>query len=604
MKKMKWLMLPVLAMIAIMMCAVSIKEARADANLQENGSVIYAWIKDPNELRTYIDENGLCSSLDVMKANEYSNVNKIIIDEPGQLVFAPLSQTAGTIRVYSDFGLVSEILSMHAVGNSQETFKTCYVEKGTYYYRSCNQRSDWRISVFVGFIPDSGKLKQEWVFQKDDKNYEEVQLIPVSSPDELSSYVDHDGIPTRKIRQIKDAVSETCQFTVSEPGTLVIAPITQKVNERFRLFSNSDLSSRFLTCNGIGSCRDGMNLISLQPGTYYFNTYNPNNDADVYLYLGFFEEEAERVDRYATIPDHDGETEMSKVTGIDDLKQKIQNSDYTYSEKTVAGSRSSIRKLVLDDTSMVYIYSVADHYNVSLNLYSDSKLISKIDSMRSLCPDQEGHQIHSYLLDPGEYYIFSYNSDYYDAKSYVYLGYTPVSDIISVESIQLNDDKTAATVKFTIANDYDPDQYKGQVRIEKGVLKVLSANNSDVWKEKTRENAIESHEFVATENGVYTARLTGNELATYLLTFEVTGIKDTTDGQEQQTELETEETTEPAGTEASETMMPSDMRRYVRMLEDQIEDLGLELPDYSMEATQEEYMRQLEKVLHENGYDL
>lgn len=603
MKKMKWLMLPVLALITIMMCAVSVQEARADANLQENGSVIFAWINDPNDLRTYIDENGLCSSKDSMKAGEYSNVYKIIVDEPGQLVFAPLGGSWGALSVYSDFGLVSKILEMGAVGNSRATLQICHVEKGTYYYRSYNRLFDWEVSVFIGFIPDSGTLKQEWAFQKDDNNYEEVQLIPVSSPDELSSYVDHDGIPTRKIRQIKDAVSETCQFTVSEPGTLVIAPVTQIGWEKLRLFSDSDLSSGILTCNGIGSCRDGMNLISLQPGTYYFNTYNPYYDADVYLYLGFFDEEAEWIDRYATIPDHNGETEMSKVTGIDDLKQKIQNSDYTYSEKTVAGSRSSIRKLVLDETSMVYIYSVADHYNVSLNLYSDSKLISKIDSMRSLCPDQEGHQIHSYLLDPGEYYIFSY-SDYYDAKSYVYLGYTPVSDIISVESIQLNDDKNAATVRFTIAGDYDPDQYKGQVRIEKGVHKVLSANNSDVWKEKTRENAIESHEFVATENGVYTARLTGNELATYLLTFEVTGINETTDGQEQQTELEIEETTEPAKTEASETMTPSDMRRYVRMLEDQIEDLGLELPDYSMEATQEEYMRQLEKVLHENGYDL
>ena len=45
------------------------------------------------------------------------------------------------------------------------------------------------------------------------------------------------------------------------------------------------------------------------------------------------------------------------------------------------------------------------------------------------------------------------------------------------------------------------------------------------------------------------------------------------------------------------------MRRYIRMLEDQIEDVGLELPEFSAEITQEQYMRLLEQVLRDNGYD-
>ena len=43
------------------------------------------------------------------------------------------------------------------------------------------------------------------------------------------------------------------------------------------------------------------------------------------------------------------------------------------------------------------------------------------------------------------------------------------------------------------------------------------------------ENAIESHEFIATENGIYTARIAGVDLQTHLLTFEVTGITSETE---------------------------------------------------------------------------
>ena len=76
-------------------------------------------------------------------------------------------------------------------------------------------------------------------------------------------------------------------------------------------------------------------------------------------------------------------------------------------------------------------------------------------------------------------------------------------------------------------------------------------------------------------------------------------------------QAESEETPEPEEQIAEETALDveshqlsaSEMRKYIRMLEDQIEDTGLELPEFSADITQEQYMMQLEQVLRDNGYD-
>ena len=56
-------------------------------------------------------------------------------------------------------------------------------------------------------------------------------------------------------------------------------------------------------------------------------------------------------------------------------------------------------------------------------------------------------------------------------------------------------------------------------------------------------------------------------------------------------------------TAESATMTASEMRKYIRMLEDQIEDLGLEIPEFSENIALNEYMTSLEQVLRDNGYD-
>lgn len=63
---------------------------------------------------------------------------------------------------------------------------------------------------------------------------------------------------------------------------------------------------------------------------------------------------------------------------------------------------------------------------------------------------------------------------------------------------------------------------------------------------------------------------------------------------------------EPANTAAPGTqpMTASEMRTYIRQLEDRIEAAGLELPEFSANLIQEQYMNLLEQTLRDNGYDI
>lgn len=608
MRKTRWIMIQVLTWTLLVCLIVSIPKAIAGVNLMENGSVLYAWIKNPNELRAYIDEDGLSASDDELKKGEYSNTYKIIVDEPGQLVFAPLTnEYFVSLYLYSDFGLTSQVAKIDGIKSSQETLGLCEVNAGTYYYR-LSGHGEGKVSVFIGFVPDSGIINNIWSHNNNTVDYEGIKPIQISTTDELASYIDHDGDSNSQDLVEKGQISDTYQFTVSNPGVLVIAPICPEIGVTFRLFSNSDLSSRLLECDSIISSMDGMKSVELQPGTYYYNVHSDYYAASISVYMGFIENEDSRMDRYVAEVDHSDETAIARINNIEAFKQQILDGDFTYSDKITKAMNSEKRKIVLDETSLLYIFSTADKMGVNLHLCSDNKLVSCLNTMESKEQNQNNHTVYSLLLDPGEYYLYSF-SQYYDAKTYVYLGYVPSSDMFSVKSIHLSDDKTSAVVEFNIAEEYNPDEYKGMIRIEKGIVRARSIGNKAIWKDDTRENAIESHEFIATENGIYTARLSGNELQTYLLTFEVTGIGGEGPEPEQQAEPEENQpveqaTEEPVPTEEPHPMSASEMRKYIRMLEDQIEDLGLELPEFSAESTQEEYMQQLEKVLHDNGYDL
>lgn len=621
MKNLKSIFFPMACIILMMALMTITPEAKADANLMENGSVVYAWIKNPDDLKNYIEDEGVYASYDYLQKEELSNIYKIVLDEPGQLLFAPLSAERARLELFSDYKLNSSIGKMDSIENSREGFTSFSLEAGTYYYRSHHlyNSSVGGITVFLGFIPDSSVLHDNST--QATITYPEISLIPVSSADELASYIDNDGEPSSSehIADVEDDRTQTYQFTVTEKGTLYVSPIaTIGDYVEISLFGNQDLSSRLLYQKCGLSSYDSIYSIDLNPGTYYYfiDRWNSYFETDVYAFLGFApESETNQQDRYFSDTSAENAFDIPHVHSEEDFRQLISNENYTLKDEIKYGENSSVRSFTLTEQSFVYMYlksvGVQDRTYRGY-LYSDKSQISLVGEY-----DITDKAIQTYILDAGTYYYYTYN--YLGLKNnaaYTYFGYTPVSDVIRIESITPSDDHSTASVIFSIDEKYNPDQYRAQVRVEQGVIKARSVLNTEIWKDQARDNAIESHEFIATENGVYTARISGNGLSPYLLTFEVTGINSESEESEQTSddsqqipaESPDAEPAEPVISEQepaaeSATMNASEMRKYIRMLEDQIEDLGLELPELSASDTQEEYMKKLEKVLQDNGYD-
>lgn len=627
MKKMRWTMTVMFTLIVMVCLFVSAPHARADANLNENGSVVYAWIREPDDLRKYIEDEGQYASYDYLQKDELSNVYKIVLDEPGQLIFAPLSAERTKIELFSDYQLKVSLGIIESIENSRKGFSSFSLEAGTYYYRSHHVTSIAKggITVFLGFIPDSSVLHENSM--QDVIIYPEVHVIPVSSPDELASYIDSNGEPSSAdhiAENIKDDQTQTYQFTINEKGTLYVSPIaTIDDYVEISIFGNQDLSSRLLYKKCGNSSYDSIYSIDLEPGIYYYflDRWNSYYKTDVYAYLGFSPEgDTSRQDRYFTDMPAENAVDIAHVHNAEEFRQLIDNEEYTIRDAVKYGENSPIRSFKLTEQSVVYLFvdsKGAQDRTYRGYLFSDKNQISRVGKY-----DITDKDIQTYILDAGIYYYYTYNYiGLYNNEAYTYIGYTPASDVIYIESTTPNDDCSAVSVVFGIADEYNPDQYKAQVRVEDGVVKARSIRNTEIWKDETRDNAIESHEFVASENGTYTARISGNTLFPYLLTFEVAGINSeseealATDDNSQYEPLqsnETEEKTQPEEqtvieqdlVEEPTVMTASDMRKYIRMLEDQIEDLGLELPEFSVNDTQEAYMKKLEKTLQDNGYDL
>lgn len=621
MKNLKSIFFPMVCIILMMALMIITPEAKADANLMENGSVVYAWIKNPDDLKNYIEDEGVYASYDYLQKEELSNIYKIVLDEPGQLLFAPLSTERAELELFSDYELNSSIAEIDSIESSREGFASFSLEPGTYYYRSHHiyNFSVGGITVFLGFIPDSSVLHDNST--QATITYPEISLIPVSSADELASYIDNDGEPSSSdhITNVEDDRTQTYQFTVTEKGTLYVSPIaTIGDYVEISLFGNQDLSSRLLYQKCGLSSYDSIYSIDLNPGTYYYflDRWNTNFETDIYAFLGFApESEPNRLDRYYSETSAETAFDIPHVHSEEDFRQLISNGQFTLNDAIKYGKYSPVRSFKLTEQSLVYMYlesEGAQDKTYRGYLYSDKSQISLIAEYNTVDTG-----IKTYVLDAGIYYYFNYN--YLGLKNnalQTYLGYTPVSDIIRIESITPSNDHSTASVIFSIDENYNPDQYRAQVRVEQGVIKARSVLNTEIWKDQARDNAIESHEFIANENGVYTARISGNSLAPYLLTFEVTGIHSESAEQEQtaddslpvpaessEAEPEVPVISEQEPAAESATMTASEMRKYIRMLEDQIEDLGLEIPEFSENIALNEYMTSLEQVLRDNGYD-
>lgn len=638
MKTMRWMAVPALVLLLVVCMITSMPRAEADAKLMENGSVTYAFVSDRSEITDYVNENGNYSSFDTLTTDWkcYGNTYKIILDEPGVLYVYPLSNSPSDIRfcLYSNFQLTSELVKeSFLIG----TGKPCYeikLDAGSYWYRAERWNGTGTVNavVYFGFSSASNNrsLKDNSEECYDVTTYGEVQYAIVCDGDELADYIHHNIAYSSQdiITTNWKGSTDIYQISIDQPGYLIFAPIQINQDARLYLYSNNALTSCLMTMDYIDNInQERFYGLEVEPGTYYYcsKRWNATGDLKLSVYIGFVPSDKAAIDvnsyLNATISETDYNISFTPdtVENIHEFVAGIENRqpDFQDTINTSWSGNGDLHGFTLPESGLVYIWSTSGkNGDFKFNLYNDRALNSRIIYGKEVIEDKAKVPLEKNVtcvyLDAGTYYYQVYRWNDMGASTIEsYFAFTPSSSILTVESIDLSQDKKTATIRFSINDAYNPDQQKALIRIEKGRVTARSADYNGKWDFETLENAIESHEYIAKENGIYTARIAGNGLQTHLCYFEVTGLEDTSFEQKHNdvdvdASQNTEESTtveEPETTEEPQSMNASEMRRYIHMLEDQIEDVGLELPEFSAEITQEQYMRLLEQVLRDNGYD-
>lgn len=651
MKKMRWIM--ILALVIAVGLIAGAPAAKADANLMENGSVQYVYIPDEDGLRQYIDADGLYASQEDIQSREVGNTYKVIIEESGDLVICPLSdhisygQIKAEFALYSDFKLTSQLVSGQYTSSDRSGFLRVHVEPGAYYYRSVggapsSRRNDGKntLTVYIGFIPDNPSSGKSVLYHEDKAETPEATVVSyayINDKADLYNYINHNGKYSVQVHLGLHQASDPYSVVVEEPGELVICPMVMAdpnsgmIKTIVSVYSNRELTSKILD-SVIAQRGNRFNYysVSVEPGVYYIQGVGgagpSQGDNPLTIYLGLIPADGRQVEQaYPTEDAADAFVKVIELTdenALADIAEK--HLDPASSHTLRMGDVSDACAFRLDEPGKLVLAAVttgrsgSGFYNTIISVFSDADLTSLI--MRFSASDESKVQCSAKLVDAGTYYYQLIGGACRDRveeeNTEVYIGIIPSSDVFSVDHTEAT--ATETKVSFSIAEAYNPDKYLALVRVVPGRVLPFDADNQDIWHEENMDNAIESHDFIATENGIYTARIAGPGLQTYLLTFEVTGIGGNAPEQELPAEPEatplpeaapdTEITEAPAETEIPAEppapMTSAEMRKYIRAMEDQIEDLGLELPEFSSELTQEQYMQLLEQVLHDNGYDL
>ncbi len=643
----KWMILSMLVLVIAGCMMFSTCAAKADANLMENGSVNYVYIGNEDDLRQYIDADGIYSSQENLAMNETGNIYKIIIDEPGELIICPLTDyfvngyIKSEFQMYSDFKLTSKVTSGYHVCSDRSEKTHIRVNPGTYYYQSIggaysSRRSDKKstLTVYVGFIPDD--ISDDKITDMHGGNNSSlpdgmpVEYINIKDKTELYDYINHNGKYSLQTCLKIHQVSEKYPIVINQPGELIICPLVKRspslgtYNTSISVYSNKELTSKIIdSVEAQNGNRFGYYTVQVDPGVYYLQGIGGGaptlGDNPLTIYLGFISTDNQSVESIV-YSEEDTTTPFVNVTVTTDkdmFAEIVNDKKYTSTHMLKYDETTEKCAFHISEPGQLIVTAISPESGntmryAQLALYSDSNLTSQIIRMPA-CNDTDVH-FTTLLIDAGTYYYQLLGNTFNKTRTDVYVGFIPTSSVISIDHIEPSE--TSEKVHFSISDSYDPDKYYALVRVVSGRVLPFDADNQDIWQLNSMENAIESHEFIATENGIYTARIAGVDLQTHLLTFEVTGITSETEESAQTTDdsqpspeespeasPEEQRLDEQEPVKESAAMTASEMRKYIRMLEDQIEDLGLEIPEFSENIALNEYMTSLEQVLRDNGYD-
>lgn len=281
---------------------VQFNVTQAEENSREDGSVQYAVVASVDKFRDYIDDDGVYASQDFIETawNGYTDVHKIVLEEPGTLYLAALARNNYVdMFLYGNSSLTAQVGEVTKTKVSDREQLAAYdVEAGTYYYRGSRWNGSdvpFVVAVYAGFVPDDpGYLKTA------DNQYDgtDIGAVPVSeipvvgNPSELEEYVMGDGVYASQDTIVTNwsGTSAVHSLTVGQDGWLFAYPLCESNYVDWKLFSNKDMTS----CIADGRTRPTIGekapvAAYLKAGTYYFcgERWNGTGALDFTTYLGF-----------------------------------------------------------------------------------------------------------------------------------------------------------------------------------------------------------------------------------------------------------------------------------------------------------------------------
>ena len=572
-------------------------------------------ISNEDDLRDYIDSNGVPSSEDHTYGHDtFGNVHELQIDEEGELVICSLGinlvgNPMGDIvfQMYSDFELTSQVIKEDVQKSSRSEFIHYSAKPGTYYYRLnqwngySNEYLDIWNRTFIGFIPADGVVADEDINERsyEDASYEEIEIIPVRDDVDLCTYINSDGIPSSEDHTYgHDTFSDTYQFSVNEPGELVLCVTTSNLNNdpcgdiTIQLYSDAALTSE-IVCQDVQSNVFGEYIhVPVTPGVYYYRLHQWNGYSTEYLdvrersFIGFIADEINVSDDYETnrkyeTIEYDPVVPQTYENTESFLDAIASGTNVTLNEKTYgADTKTPIYEFEVSEPSLLLEHVEAINTkrepfkDVVFKLYSDSAITSRIMKC-DVNTDNESYS--SLLLDPGKYYFMvyqwnGYSKEYLDVDIVEYLGLIPGSSVFSINSMSTNE-QGVTEIDFNVSKEY----HEGMIKIERGAFRSCDIDNQDLWKEGSRENAIPGIHAEISEPGIYTARLSANGLQSWPIQFTVGENSEdtiTVVPSPETSETEAEEISE-AETEKASMSLEEENEMLKRILEEN----GIEISD-------------------------
>lgn len=282
--------------------SVQFNVAQAEENSREDGSVQYAVVASADKFRDYIDDDGVYASQDFIETawNGYTDVHKIVLEEPGTLYLAALARNNYVeMFLYGNSSLTAQVGEVTKTKVSDREQLAVYdVEAGTYYYRGSRWNGSdvpFVVTVYAGFVPDDpGYLKTaDNQYDGTDIGAVPVNEIPVAEDLlGLEEYIMGDGIYASQdiITDDWSGTSVVHSFTVGQDGWLFAYPLCESGYVDWKLFSNKDMTS----CIADGRTRPTIGekapvAAYLKAGTYYFcgERWNGTGVLEFTTYLGF-----------------------------------------------------------------------------------------------------------------------------------------------------------------------------------------------------------------------------------------------------------------------------------------------------------------------------